>query len=46
MKRGLALFKQYRIIYAETDTTQNLIVKAHLGCQLGSAKTDDVKTFF
>lgn len=29
MKRGLALFKQFRIIYAETDTTQNVIVKAH-----------------
>lgn len=34
MKRGLALFKQFRIIYAETDTTQNVIVKAHLGFQL------------
>lgn len=29
MKRGLVLFKQFRIIYAETDTTQNVIVKAH-----------------
>lgn len=34
MKKGLALFKQFRIIYAETDTTQNVIVKAHLGFQL------------
>lgn len=34
LKRGLALFKQFRIIYAETDTTQNVIVKAHLGFEL------------